>query len=73
VGSIESEGFDWKKEKVKGPTYFNMDGIFCPEKCETESFTIEVNRRPDLMPESPFVYRINCNNCGSVVVKLKKR
>ena len=52
----------------KGPNYFNMQGLYCPNDCETESYTIEINRRPELV-EAVNVYIITCNQCEGVIVE----
>jgi len=72
MGAIESEGFDQPKEVRSGPSLINMEAIYCPNECETESFTIKVNRKPEMMPKSPYIYKIYCNTCGATIVELTK-
>ena len=68
MGRIESEGI----EKRQGPDNINLNALFCPNKCEVESFTIKVNRRPELVA-APYIYTIYCNGCGSIIVYVPKQ
>ena len=59
-------------ERTKLFDHINLTGIFCPNKCPDESFTIKFTRREDSAFDGK-VFHISCNACGKMIAELKAK